>query len=187
MSIFSGSVLSYLTFFFFTNLRINKKWPPFFLTRFLSWFNYKHKWFSGESSKKSGHKQAEPQTYSIIISSHWKEMSHGNFQCVFIPNTWTEAKCEGKSSDFSTCMCAARLGFGHSQQTFLLMKSNLVSHCIHLGHWRTGREGKTGSYTTCWAEQIHLQLDETTAARRNALKTVSQHVLFKLPCQEMIS
>lgn len=28
------------------------------------------------------------------------------------------------------------------KQTFLLMKSNFVSHCMHLGHWREkGREG----------------------------------------------
>lgn len=40
--------------------------------------------------------------------------------------------------DVLTCCRAAT----KTTQTFLLMKSNLVSHCIHLGHWKTREDEK---------------------------------------------
>ncbi len=40
-----------------------------------------------------------------------------------------------------------------TEQTFLLMKSNLVSHCIHLGHWKTGkRENRMLHNMLSWAD-----------------------------------
>lgn len=97
-----------------------------------------------------------------------RKRQHRALSVPLCQNTPTEAK-KGKKASQSTAQtqlqppivpilhaCIPQLS--STKQTFLLMKSNLVSHCMHLGHWKTERKGKTGCYTTRWAGKSQYKL-----------------------------
>lgn len=100
--------LSYSTFVFFsfTHLKFNKRGQKACEDIRSCLFNQVSEWMCKEIWTQTS--RATNLQYNFV-SSQWKEMSHGNSQNVFMPNTWTEAKCEGKSTNFSTCVCAACL------------------------------------------------------------------------------
>lgn len=56
------------------------------------------------------------------------------------------------SSFFCTESDKAAICCRWRKQTFLLMKSNLVSHCIHLGHCRTGRRKNRMLHNSSWTK-----------------------------------